>query len=80
MAEHGWQQGEPVWSWTNPPGGGWWSAGVIKAAESEWAVRVIDCDSCDPAGCSVLYEHLRCRDPALDGADRPTAESEARRG
>lgn len=81
MAEHEWENGDAVWI-TMPA--------VIVEVHHPTPIRY-----CQGGGAYVALldesgkqrkshwewlDSLFPRDPALDGADRPTAESEARRG
>ncbi len=88
MAEHEqWQQGDAVWRWliAGPSGEvGCWIAGIVKeydwmAEEARVCVVPIYDGIANPSGSWVACNDLRRRDPAKDGADRPTAESEAQR-
>jgi len=75
MAEHEWEKREPVWCRS----GCRWRKGTIEALRPADKAFVRFGTHHTWFWHLVGYDHLRLRDPALDGADKPTAESEAER-
>ena len=79
MAEHEWEKGDAVWCW----GGNYdWREGLIASIRAPDhlypAVTLFVTVEGSTSHCTL--EAVRRRDPAMKGGDKPTAESEAKRG
>ena len=85
MAEHEWEKDDAVWFWSDYTLA--WSEGILKWCDDANRRAIINSGvvvlslwaPTSQVDCVIGYDDLRRRDPALDGDDKPTAESEAKR-
>jgi len=62
MAEHEWEQDEPVWGWIHGRG---WAAGTVREPDRNYPIVEFAIKR------SCVSRNLRRRDPALEGKDKP---------
>ncbi len=81
MAEHKWKLRDTVWFWSEKICK--WLPNRIVLLDSRGGngdtLYIVDVCIEHPGGYSGFASDLRPRDPAKEGKDKPTAESEARR-